>query len=174
MSDVTKTFKYSQSGKKWSLFLLASVILITVWFAVYNHFLTKDINKITAQITEHESRIETLEWEKSVYIYSLIKTHKKVLDEMDQRSMVTKYMDHLEKMKAHYDFEIRGFELSWWKISSKVTFNNNQLWLAYKKATRFISDYREDTSALLDLDFIPSVSSTDDNIKFPVLFTLKK
>jgi hypothetical protein len=35
-----------------------------------------------------------------------------------------------------------------------VTFENNELGLAYKKATRFIDDYRKDSSALLDLEFI--------------------
>jgi Tfp pilus assembly protein PilE len=110
MSEVTKTFKYSQSGQKGSLLILVIVLLTTIGFAVYNNFLKSDINKISAQIREHETRIEKLESQKSVYIYSLIKRHQKVLDEMDERSMITKYMDHLQAMKAHYDFDLRGFQ----------------------------------------------------------------
>lgn len=174
MAEVIKTFKYSKTGKFGSLILLAVIIWITASFAIYDFFLKKDIVKINAQIVEHLESIKKLEWEKKVHVYSLIKKHQKILTQLDERSHITKYMDHLTAMSKHYDFEARGFQFSWSNLKSKVTFENNELGLAYKKSVRFISDYRWDETSLLDLEFIWWVTATDTNIKFPVDFTLKK
>lgn len=174
MSDVGKAFKYAQSGKKWSLILLILVIVLTVWFSVYDHILTKDIKKIRADINEHKARIEKLEAQDNVYIYSLIKRHKKILNELEEKSRITKYIDHLDKMLKHYDYQMRGFQMWGGQITTKVTFENNEKGLAYKKASRFISEYRSDPTALLDLEKISIISSMDQDVKFPVLFTLKK
>jgi hypothetical protein len=64
--------------------------------------------------------------------------------------------------------------MSGWNISSKISFQNNELWIAYKKAVRFISDYRIDETALLDLEFISWVTWDTGDIKFPVNFSIKK
>lgn len=174
MSEVTKTFKYSQSSKYWTIMLLLAVIVITIGFAVYNHFLEKEIVNISQKIEKHTQTIDNLKWEKKVHVFSLIKTHKSILEEMDERSHITKYINHVMAMSQHYNFKARGFKIWGGTISSKVEFNDNDFGIAYKKAVRFISDYRKDETALMDLEFINGVSWTDNNIKFPVLFTLKK
>ena len=174
MSEVTKTFKYSQSGQKLSIGFLVGVLLLTISFSFYDFSLNKDIDKLRADITEHQDKVEKLEAQDNVYIYSLIKRHQSVLDEMDERSRITKYMDHLQTIVSHYDVDMRGFKMWWGQISTKATFNNNEKGLAYKKASRFISDYRLDTAALLTLERISSLRSADQDVKFPVLFTLKK
>ena len=174
MSEVTKTFKYSQSGQKLSIGFLIGIIVLTVSFSLYDFSLNKDIDKLRTDITEHKNKVEKLEAQDNVYIYSLIKRHKSVLDEMDERSRITKYMDHLQTIVSHYNVDMRGFQMWWGQISTKATFNNNEKWLAYKKASRFISDYRLDSAALLTLERIPSIRSADQDVKFPVLFTLKK
>lgn len=174
MAEVIKTFKYSKTGKFGSVILLVAVIWITACFAIYDFFLKKDIVKINAQIVVHQDSIKKLEWEKKVHVYSLIKKHQKILTELDERSHITKYMNHLTAMSKHYDFEARGFQFTWSNITSRVKFENNELWLAYKKSIRFISDYRTDETSLLSLWFIWGVTGTDTDIKFPVEFTLKK
>ncbi len=76
MSEVTKTFKYSKSGKLGSAIVLALVILVTVAFSVYNHFLMNDINDLNTQIKTHKTKIENLNAQKDVHVFSLIKKHK--------------------------------------------------------------------------------------------------
>jgi hypothetical protein len=88
--------------------------------------------------------------------------------------MITKYIDHLDVMKEHYNIEVRGFNMWNGTITSKVKFESNDTWIAYKKAARFISDYRNDENALLDLEFISTLAWSENDMKFPVLFTLKK
>lgn len=173
MSEVIKTFKYSKSWQYWSLIVLAIVIFMTVSFGAYDYFLKKEISQIKNQISEHRKSIEKLEGQKNVHVYSLIKTNQKVLDNLDERSHITKYMEHLTSMSEHYNFEVRWFQLVWDKLSTKVTFQDNELGLAYKKSARFISDYRTDETSLFDLNFIGSINSTDTDIKFSVDFTLK-
>ena len=174
MAEVTKTFEYSQTGKYGALILLAAVVLLTTAFSVYDYFLNKEITNISAQIEVHESRIKKLESQNNVYVYSLIKKHKIILDTMDERSKITKYFNHISAIVNHYNFDIRGFNMSGWNISSKISFQNNELWIAYKKAVRFISDYRIDETALLDLEFISWVTWDTGDIKFPVNFSIKK
>lgn len=173
MNKVTKTFKYSQTGKYWSLILLAIVLIITIGFFVYNYFLEKDISRLSNEISEHKNKIEKLESQNNIYVYSLIKKHKWIIDELDERSKITKYLSHIEKIVNHYNFDIRGFNMSGGNIASKIVFEDNNTGLAYKKAVRFISDYRNDTEALLDLNFITWVSWVNSDVKFPVLFTIK-
>lgn len=173
MSKVTKTFKYSQTGKYWSFIILSLVLIITLGFFTYNYFLEKDISRLSWEIEEYNNRIDTLESQKNVYVYSLMKKHKWILDELDKRSQVTKYLNHIEKIVYHYNFNIRGFNMSWGNISSKIIFEDNNAWLAYKKAVRFISEYRNDSEALLDLNFITGVTGANNDIKFPVIFTIK-
>jgi hypothetical protein len=112
MAEGTKTFKYSQTGKYGTLILLAAVVLLTTAFSVYNHFLEKKITNISAQIEGHKSNIIKLESQNNVYVYSLIKKHKIILDTMDERSKITKYFNHILTIVDHYDFEIRGFNMS--------------------------------------------------------------
>jgi len=173
MVDVTKTFKYSQSWKTVSLIILWLVILITVAFAVYNHFLKNDISDLQVKITEHNKTIEQLKSQKNIHVYSLVEQHREVLWELDKRSHINKYLEHLTAMSSHYNFEARGFQLSGWTILSKVEFNNNELGIAHKKATRFISDYRKDDTSLFDLQFISWVESAQWDIKFPITLSLK-
>lgn len=174
MTQVNKTFKYSQKGKWGKLTFLFIVILATIGFTVFNFFLEKEINEIKVKVADHKTTIEELESEKKVYIYSLLKLHESTLSKMDERSNITKYIDHLDKMKEHYNVEIRWFQMGNGTIAAKVKFESNDTWIAYKKAVRFISDYRKDENALLDLEFISNLSGTENDMKFPVVFTLKK
>jgi hypothetical protein len=112
MAEVTKTFEYSQTGKYGALILLAAVVLLTTAFSVYDYFLNKEITNISAQIEVHESRIKKLESQNNVYVYSLIKKHKIILDTMDERSKITKYFNHISAIVNHYNFDIRGFNMS--------------------------------------------------------------
>jgi hypothetical protein len=57
-------------------------------------------------------------------------------------------------MSSHYNFEARGFKLAGGNLNTKVSFEDNEFGIAHKKATRFISDYRNDDTALFDLEFI--------------------
>lgn len=174
MAEVTKSLKYSQKSKWGNMIFLFIVILITIGFATYNFFLEKEIVKIEAKIQTHKTLVKELEGQKKVYVYSLLKLHKQTLAKMDERSNITKFIDHIDTMKEFYNVEMRGFNMSNGTITSKVKFTSNDTGIAYKSAVRFISDYRKDENALLDLEFISNISGSGDDMKFPVLFTLKK
>jgi len=174
MTQENKAFKYSQKGKWGNLIFLFIVILTTIGFAVFNFFLEKEINTLNTKVSEHKVTIKELESQKKVHVFSLLTLHKSTLAQMDERSNITKYIDHLDIMKEYYNVEIRGFNMWNGSITSKVKFESNDTWIAYKKAARFISDYRNDENALLDLDFISTLAWWENDMKFPVLFTLKK
>lgn len=174
MTQVNKTFKYAQKGKWVNLIFLLIVIVITIWFAVFNFFLEKDIINIQTKVDEHKVLIKELESQKKVHVFSLMTLHKSTLAQMDERSNITKYIEHLDIMKDHYNVEIRWFKMWNGTIASKVKFESNDTGIAYKKAARFISDYRKDENSLLDLEFISTLVWNENEIKFPVLFTLKK
>lgn len=174
MIQVNKAFSYSKKGTKGNIVFLCIVIWITIGFTAYNFFLEKEVISIQQKVIQHENTIKELESQRKVHIYSLLKLHESTLSEMDERSNITKYIDHLDMMKNKYNLEFRGFKINNGTIVSKVIFETNDTWVAYKKASRFISDYRENTKALLDLDFISNLSWAENDIKFPVLFTLKK
>lgn len=173
MVETTKTFKYSKSGKAWSLILLWVVIIVTLCFSLYNYFLEKQISELNTQISEHNQTIEKLKSQKNIHVYSLIKQHGKVLWELDKRSQITLYLEHLTTMSSHYNFEARGFALMGGLLSSRVTFEDNEYGIAHKKATRFISDYRNDDKALFDLEFISWVDSAQWDVKFPINLNLQ-
>jgi hypothetical protein len=111
MTQENKAFKYSQKGKWGNLIFLFIVIITTIGFAVFNFFLEKEINTLNTNISDHKIIIKELESQKKVHVFSLLTLHKSVLAKMDERSMITKYIDHLDVMKKHYNVEIRGFNM---------------------------------------------------------------
>jgi hypothetical protein len=107
MAEVNKTFKYSQTSKIGKFIFLFIVIFLTISVAFYNSYLEKEITKLETQVEEHKAEVKKLESQKKVYVYSLILLHKSILKKMDERSHITKYIDHLDTMKEHYNLEMR-------------------------------------------------------------------
>jgi hypothetical protein len=85
--------------------------LTTIGFAVFNFFLEKEINTLNTKVSEHKVTIKELESQKKVHVFSLLTLHKSTLAQMDERSNITKYIDHLDIMKEYYNVEIRGFNM---------------------------------------------------------------
>ena len=68
-------------------------------------------NNIDELINEHKITIKELESQKKVHVFSLLTLHKTTLAQMDERSKITKYIEHLDIMKEHYNVEFRGFNM---------------------------------------------------------------
>ena len=70
------------------------------------------IEAIFENLEAKQKLFKKLEAQDNIIVYSLIQKNKRVLDEFDTRSNITKYLDHLNSMVGYYHFDLRGFKIS--------------------------------------------------------------
>lgn len=174
MSEHAPKFTYSNRGQKISIFLLVFVVVITVWLAIFNTINSNKIQDMQATLEEHKNTVKELKAEKKVYVYELKTLHKNILDTLDERSKISKYISHLQQTEDKFNLQLRGFDLVNGEITTKAIFDTNDTGVSYNKAVRFIWDYRNSDKSLFDLEFISFIESTDLDVKIPLQFTLKK
>lgn len=154
-----------------SLFIL--IALLTVWLYSYNMFLSKQINSKKTELSKVEKNIKELKSDRKLQVYYLLKENSWVIEELEKRSMVTDYINHLIKISSENSISFSWFNMSWWKITTKASSKNktNNI-LAYMNVKNFIKRYRADEEALFDLEFINSFEWMD-KINFNVIFSIK-
>jgi hypothetical protein len=95
---------------------------------------------------------------------------------LEKRSRITTYIEHLKSLSPEnkYWIKFEWFNLAEWRITTSaiVEWTNNNDKIAYKKTRDFIRNYRTDSWALLDLEFINLVEWSDI-MKFNVSFKIK-
>ncbi|MCP4524271.1 MAG: hypothetical protein GY828_08710, partial [Candidatus Gracilibacteria bacterium] len=131
MVETTKTIQYLHKGRKGAVIFFIIVLLLTLGFKGYNMSLEKKAEAINNTIMGHKKVIEELESNKKIVIYALIQENKKLLSEMDKRSHVTKYIDHLDYIRNQYKVDMRGFDLKNGDLSVKLHFTTDDEGIAY-------------------------------------------
>ena len=131
------------------------------------------ISELNTTLKKHETTIAELKADRNVFVSELVTLHENTLNELDKRSKITEYINHLEELTQSYNVSFREFSITNGVVSTKAIFNTNDSGVAYNKAIRFIGDYRKSQKALFDLEFVSQVESTDVDVKIPVEFTLK-
>jgi len=165
----------NNSGKKqhlWSIIFLIIVIILTLSLFWYNIYLEKKSEELTTKVKELENSIKEVESDDSFKVFSLIDANKKVLKELEKRTKITNYIQHLYFLKQEYDLNFKWFSAWNWEIQTSISLLSDDNWVAYKKLVNFISEYRKDKNALFELKFINRVLWYD-NMKVNIDFKIK-
>lgn len=189
MTETTNKVNYIESKKKglfWPILFLVFIILLSVWAFTYNHivntywfhFLWLDYdsrNQLQAKISENNDKIREINNKPEIQVYKLLETNKRAIDELAKRSEVSKYILHLKSLAGtRYWINFQWFTLANWAIATTAVIESSlqEKKISYEKTRDFIRNYRTDTGALLDLQFV-NVIEWMDTIKFDSNFKIK-
>ena len=179
----TNKVNYIDSKKTSLVFpiiFLVLVIALTVSLFFYNSFIQKQVEDLKIKTAELNKTAETISNKSEVQVYTLIDNNRSVISELEKRSKITAYIDHIESLESpqKYGINFDWFTISKWEITttastqSTLTTNSKSWSLAYEKTANFIKEYRNDPEAILNLDFI-SLIEWMDSMKYNVKFSIK-
>jgi len=154
------------------LIFLWFVVIVSLGLFLFNWRLDYTNKDLDTKISDRVADIKTLENDPKIQVYSLIEANKTTIDNLEKRSHITKYINHLKAISKKYDMSFDGFSLSKWEINTITLINSSEKWIAYAKTRDFIKNYRIDENSLFDLNFISSVEWMD-SMKFPIIFKIK-
>ena len=100
-------------------------------------------------------------------MFALVEANQLLLKELEKRNKVTSFINHLESMNDEYNIKTEWFKLTNGSVSTTVFTESNDDGIAYTKTRDFIKNYRTNTWALFDLDFVTDVEGMD-NMKFNI------
>jgi hypothetical protein len=174
MTETKNYIENVKGGLTWPIFFLIFVILISAGLFAYDKYLQKQKADFDIQILGLQQTIGELNAKPEIQIYSLLYNNKGVIDELDKRSKITTYIKHLKSLSSEgkYWVKFEWFNLAEGKINSTAIIESIDNKTAYEKARDFIRNYRTDSWALLDLEFINLVE-WNDTIRFDVNFKIK-
>ncbi|GEM_PF-2520483 len=155
-----------------SLVFLLLVILSTVALFFYSGRVEAENISLLQQITERKSSIEKLREDKNIEAYYLYNLNRKVLDEMTKNSEISKFVEHSLRVMVRYDLIFENFTYNNGEVYLNAVSESNDRGLAYKKIIKFMNEYNKNETSLFHLEPINSFSG-QDNIKFPVIFSIK-
>jgi hypothetical protein len=152
-------------------FLILSILMIW-WLSGYNYGLESKIAKLDEKIGNFNNSINEKQKDKRVQVYNLLKENKKVIEDLDKKSKINVFINHIRELQNTYWILFKGFNYSNWVValSAYIPFNSDIT--ASNRASYFIKNYREDKNALFDLDFI-NTFNWYDSMTFNVSLKLK-
>jgi len=152
--------------------LLVISILIVWWLYAFNYSLEAKISKLDEKIVNFDNSIKAKQKNKTIQVYNLLKENKKVIEDLDKKSKINKFIAHLRETQNTYWLTFKGFNYTNWVVSMSVYIPFKTEMSAANRTTFFIKSYREDKASLFDLDFI-NTFNWYDNMTFNVNFKLK-
>lgn len=164
------------TGKKkdlfWPVVFLSIVVILSILLFLFNLKLDYDNKDLDKKISERTNDISDLKNDPKIQVYSLTELNKSTIENLEKRSNITKYIQHIDAISKKYDISFESFNISQWSVQLQALSNSNDIWIAYIKASKFIEWYRKEKSALLWLKFIPSFEWMD-SIKFNIDLNIK-
>lgn len=150
-----------QEEQKWKgnlvkigyMFLGISLLIVISLFSV-NYYLETKITGLEGKINNYNLSIKEKQKDKSIQVYNLLKENKKVIEDLDKKSQINKFIYHIREVQNTYWLLFKWFSYTNWVVSLSVYIPFNTDMTAANRASYFIKSYREDKSALFDLDFI--------------------
>jgi len=171
MSEVN-FITWTKKELSWPFIFLGIVIILSVLLFLFNLKLDYDNKDLDKKISERTKDISDLKNDPKIQIYWLIELNKSTIQNLEKRSNITKYIQHINAISKKYDISFESFNISQWNIQLQALSNSNDIWIAYIKASKFIEWYRKEKNALLWLKFIPSFEWMD-SIKFNIDLNIK-
>jgi len=172
MEEVNKVVKKSKNNTNSIVFLII-VVLSTIIMAIYNNSIRNDIEKIKTNISWIESSIKEVENDKKLQIYSLLELNSNVIKSYKSMNNITMYINHMNVIQAKYDLSFKWFKLANWELLTNIEIVSDDKAIAYQKTRDFLKNYRKDSKALFELQFVNNIEWMDD-MKFKWYFKIKK
>lgn len=151
---------------------LALSIFIVVGLFGYNYYLEKNVSNLEKKIAEYDISIKEKQKDKKVLVYNLLKENKKIIEDLDKKSKINKFIYNLREIQNTYWVLFKGFNYANWVVSMSVYIPFNSDMTAANRASYFIKSYREDKNSLFELDFINNFNWFD-SMTFNVDLKLK-
>ena len=171
MEEVNKVVKKSKWNTN-SIIFLVVVVLSTIIMSLYNNSIQNDIQEIKTNISWIESSIKEVENDKKLQIYSLLELNSNVIRSYKSMNNITMYINHMNVIQAKYDLSFKWFNLSNWELFTDIEIVSDDKAIAYQKTRDFLKNYRNDSKALFDLQFVNNIEWMDD-MKFKWYFKIK-
>lgn len=152
--------------------LLALSILIVWGLFWFNYYLETKIDVLEKNITQYDNSIKEKQKDKKIQVYNLLKDNKKVIEDLDKKSQINKFIYHIRELQNTYRVVFKWFNYTNGIVSMSAYIPFSPDMTAANRATYFIKSYREDKNALFDLDFI-NTFNWYDNMTFNVNLKLK-
>jgi hypothetical protein len=140
--------------------------------AIYNNSIQKDIEKLKNNISWFETSIKEVESDKKLQIYSLLELNSSVIKSYKSMNNITRYINHMNVIQAKYDLLFKWFTLNNWELLTNIEIVSDDKAIAYQKTRDFLKNYRTDSKALFDLQFVNTIEWMD-NMKFKWYFKIK-
>jgi hypothetical protein len=140
--------------------------------AIYNNSIQKDIEKLKNNISWFETSIKEVESDKKLQIYSLLELNSSVIKSYKSMNNITRYINHMNVIQAKYDLLFKWFTLNNWELFTNIEIVSDDKAIAYQKTRDFLKNYRTDSKALFDLQFVNTIEWMD-NMKFKWYFKIK-
>jgi len=148
-------------------------VLVTLWLLSYNYFIDNNITSLQKEINITEQSIAEINTNKDISIYKLISSNRKALNDLEAKSNITSFIEHLNNVKQWYNIDLRWFNYQNWELKTSVIIENSTDALSYNTAKDFIKKYRINENSKFNLWFINSIT-WNDKITFNISLNLKK
>ncbi len=173
MSEINKVVKTKKSFPFGPFLVFALVVAGTIGLYFYNMKLQKDITEEEAQVASYQKEIDSLVKNKNIQIAKLLKNNADTLKKLEERSRISKYIDHLSSIWGGA-IKFNGFDLKDGKITTEAEVSSILGKQSYTNTADFIKRYRAELEKdeMFDLAFVNSIEGSDP-IKFSAEFTIK-
>jgi hypothetical protein len=178
MTEIAKNkVNYIESKKRglaWPVLFLVFIILISAGLFAYDKYLQKQKVDLNVKVEEVKWVIDELKNKPEIQVYSFLENNKGVIDELEKRSKITTYITHLKSLSPEdkYWIKFEWFNILEGKINTTAIIESVNDKTAYEKTRDFIRNYRTDSWALLNLEFV-NLIEWSDTIRFDVNFKIK-
>jgi hypothetical protein len=165
-----------------SMIFFVCVVLLTSTLYAYNMYIADSNTEIENKIVKLDMQIVEVKKNRWVLVSTLLLANKKLLETMEKRNEIDSFISHMDIMEKKYNVEFNWFTYEDGNISTLATFESKKSditdkvgfseTLAYQDSVKFIREYRKSTKVPFTLEFINSITGTD-NITFNIGLTLK-
>ncbi len=158
--------------RKFSYFLFVISLLIFIALFIFNINIENKIQDLDNQVIEINKSTKILKEDRNIQTYILLEKNKKLLQDLEKKSQITKFISHLDEIQDQYWIIFDWFNYNNWIVSTQVNVPFSSNTLASSKVSYFIKNYRASSWSLFDLEYINSFNWAD-NIVFNVNFKIK-
>ena len=159
-------------GLTFGISLLVISIIIPVVLYFYNSSIVSKNNDLDVSIAELNASIEEQRKDSNVQVYQLISDNGGAIRKMEAYSQITDFLDHIAYIEKRHKLIFDGFNYSSGVLSTKWSVSSSRWTAAYKTVADFIKEYRSDTEALFDLDFVNQITGSSQ-MSFGIKFNVK-
>jgi len=156
----------------YSIAFLAVVILGTVGLYFYNGHLENQNSILDNELVQVKSSIAKLKEDKKIESYHIYSLNEKAFQKLEKYSGVSDMIGHLVSTMLRYDLSFQSFSYAKGVATLNASSTSSEEGLAYRKITKFIEEYSDDSQSLFTI--LPTDTYTGhDKIQFPLQLELK-